>query len=223
MRDAAHSLLDKLSQESTTSPETQNADILPFIQTLLTQETSFLPGMDNIVTQYQTEAEERVNQLKTIEVGLLILTLLILTVEGLFIFRPAIRKLQQSMVLLVRAEQQVVAQMNELERKNGELELAFNEAVIAHRKVMPHARVVAMGHYQVQGSQGRYYSVISRDLNGNELLECECPMYRRNLICSHSLAAASLHSALLRQSRPTLPRRSPSATPPPDKMGQVGY
>jgi hypothetical protein len=35
-------------------------------------------------------------------------------------------------------------------------------------------------------------------------------MYQRNLVCSHSLAAATLHSALLRQRNPTI--RNPGSS-----------
>src|SRR5206468_1198461 len=141
--------------------------------------------------------------LRIIEIVLCSLTLTVLLLEGRFVFHPAIGKLQKSLTALFRAEQQIVTQIEELEQKNTELELAFEEAMVAHRKVMPHARVIALGHYQVQGSQGNYYEVESREANGIMILACKCPMYRRNRICSHSLAAASLHSALLRQSHNT--------------------
>jgi nitrate/nitrite-specific signal transduction histidine kinase len=201
MRDATKDLIARVSQEQTTSAQTPNTTILPFIQILLAQEPSFLTGMDTIVTQYQSEAEERVTYLKIVEILLLSITLIILILEGFGVFRPAVSKLQKSLAALFSAQEQIAVYMTELERKNGDLELAFNEAVVAHRKVMPHARVVAYGHYQVQGHQGKYYAVTSTEKNGNTLLECECLMYQRSLVCSHSLAAAALHSALLRQPR----------------------
>jgi len=204
MSDAGNNLL-----KQTDTGQTQN--IRPFVQTLLTQEKSFLTGMDEIVTEYQREAQDHVSSLKVMELALLVLTLAVLVLEGLFIFRPAIARLHTSIAQVVEAEKQVSAHTVELERKNNELELAFQEAMAAHRKVMPHARVVTYGHYQVQTSQGNYYSVRMRDINGNQLLECECLMYHRNMVCSHSLAAAAMHSALLRhqnQQRPSIERRT---------------
>jgi hypothetical protein len=125
--------------------------------------------------------------------------LIVLLLEGVLVFRPAIQRLRKSLADLVHAEEQVAVRSLELEQKNTELELALSEAMAAHRKVMPHARVVAFGHYQVQGSQGNYDEVTNRNVNGASQLICERLMYRRNLICSHSLAAATLHSALIRQ------------------------
>ncbi len=199
MVDAAQQFLATVDQDQAKPAATLNAEIMPSLQTLLTQEPTFLTGMDAIVSQYQQEAEARVAQLKLIELALLSLTLLVLLLEGFLVFRPAIQRLSKSVADLVQAEQQIAARTKELEQKNTELELAFSEAMAAHRKVMPHARVVAFGHYQVQGSQGNYYDVSGCQVNGALQLACECLMYRRNLICSHSLAAATLHSALIRQ------------------------
>lgn len=199
MINAANQLPVTVEQDQAKTTAAFNEDILPSLQILLAQEPGFLVGMNNIVSQYQHEAEDRVSRLRVIELALLSLTLTVLLLEGVLVFRPAIRQLGKSVAELVSAEEQITARSLELEQKNTELELALNEAMAAHRKVMPHARVVALGHYQVQGSQGNYYKVTSHDVNGALQLVCECLMYRRNFICSHSLAAGTLHSALMRQ------------------------
>lgn len=103
--------------------------------------------MNAIVTQYQQQDEGRVNQLRVIELALLSLTLFVLLLEGLLVFRPAMKRLSKSVIELVFAEEQVAARTKELEQKNTDLELALSEAMAVHRKVMPHARVVAFGHY----------------------------------------------------------------------------
>ncbi len=209
MINATNQLLTDIGQDQSHPSATFKADILPRLHVLLTQVKIFLPGMNAIVFQYQNESQGRVNQLKEIELSLFFLTLVVLTFEGVLVFRPAIQRLNRSITALTRAERQIASHMKELETKNAELEVAFSEAMAAHRKVMPHAKVVAVGHYQVQGAQGNYYTVESRVLDGNMLLACECPMYRRNLICTHSLAAASLHSALLRNQRYATPSSPP--------------
>lgn len=192
---AATDALNILSND----PAASNSALQPDVNTILQHEELFVPMMNTTVGHYQQEAEGRVNNLKVEEVVLFILTLVVLAMEARFIFHPAIQKLQMSITNLVEAEKTVATNTAELERKNIELELAFQEAMAAHRKVMPHARVVAYGHYQVQASNGSYFNVKTRsDANGNQHLECECLMYRRNMICSHSLASAALHSALLR-------------------------
>jgi len=84
-----------------------------------------------------------------------------------------------------------------LARKNAELDLAFTEALTLTKRRQPQARVVSYGHYQVQGVQGNYYDVHCVEQNSHEQLVCECAIYKRNNICSHSLAAAALHTALV--------------------------
>jgi hypothetical protein len=199
IKGAATDMLDRVDKDSAVSLQTPNAVLMPSVDIILAQEEGFVTTMDNTVSQYQHEAEDRVTRLRIIEIVLCTLTLSVLLLEGFFIFHPAVDKLEKSLSGLVKAEKQIVAHVEELERKNQELEVAFDEALAAHRKVMPHARVVALGRYQVQGSQGNYFDVESHQVNGTTVLECKCPMYRRSMICSHSLAAGSLHSALLRQ------------------------
>jgi len=203
---AATDIVNKLSGNRAAPSSELQANV----SAILSHEESFVPVMNTTVGHYQREAENRVTSLKVEEVVLFILTLVVLALEARFIFHPAIRKLQMSITHLIQAEKQVSAHTSELERKNSELELAFQEAMAARRKVMPHARVVSYGHYQVQASNGNYYNVKIRDANGNQLLECECLVYRRNLICSHSLAAATLHSAMIRHQnqRQSIDRRS---------------
>lgn len=62
---------------------------------LLSSEPAFLKGMDAIVFQYDSEANARVTWLKRVELVLLVLTLVILAVEGLFVFRPAVGHLRR--------------------------------------------------------------------------------------------------------------------------------
>lgn len=66
------------------------------INALLTSEDTFLESMDGIVYTLEQEASSRVQLLRRIELTLLTLTLLVLAIEGLFIFRPAVRSLQRS-------------------------------------------------------------------------------------------------------------------------------
>jgi signal transduction histidine kinase/CheY-like chemotaxis protein len=67
---------------------------------ILRHEQDFLAGMDTIVSQYAVEASQRVTQVKQIERGLLIVTITVLLLEGLFVFRPAVRRIRQMFVAL---------------------------------------------------------------------------------------------------------------------------
>jgi hypothetical protein len=80
------------------------------------------------------------------------------------------------------------------ERIKVERILALNDALAASQQAMPHARILAFGHYQIRDSEGIYYNVYHREAGEHQTFECECPQYQQQAICSHSLAAAALHS-----------------------------
>ncbi len=80
------------------------------------------------------------------------------------------------------------------ERVKVERILALNDALAASQQAMPHARIIAFGHYQIRDSEGIYYNVYHREAGEHQTFECECPQYQQQAICSHSLAAAALHS-----------------------------
>ena len=87
----------------------------PFVQTILSNEGTFLTGMNQIVSQYQVEAEARVSALKSTELTLLVITLLVLLLEGSFIFRPTTHKLNTTIAEIVTLEQSIAKQKLELE------------------------------------------------------------------------------------------------------------
>ncbi|HEX7842520.1 MAG TPA: type IV pili methyl-accepting chemotaxis transducer N-terminal domain-containing protein [Kofleriaceae bacterium] len=63
-------------------------------RTACAHQEAFLAGMDRIVTQYEREARQRVAGLRRLELVLLGLALLVLALDGVFVFRPAVRDLQ---------------------------------------------------------------------------------------------------------------------------------
>lgn len=69
-------------------------------RTVLAHEGPFLSGMDRIVFQYDAEARSRVALLRSIEMVLLTVTLVVLVLEGLFIFRPAVRNIRDTLARL---------------------------------------------------------------------------------------------------------------------------
>jgi signal transduction histidine kinase/DNA-binding NarL/FixJ family response regulator len=95
MLQAAYSLLERTA----TDGELDEQSLKPHLEILLKEETPFLSGMDQIVSQYEVEAQARVGTLQRTEWILLAILLAVLIVEGLFIFRPAVRKLQDSVAM----------------------------------------------------------------------------------------------------------------------------
>jgi nitrate/nitrite-specific signal transduction histidine kinase len=66
------------------------------VRIILQNESKFLPGMDQIVFQYSTESSARVERVARLEALLLVVTLLVLALEGIFIFRPAVLRLRKT-------------------------------------------------------------------------------------------------------------------------------
>lgn len=73
--------------------------------TLLAHESDFLERMDAIVFQYEAEAQARIERLRRVEWLLLSTTLLVLTLEGLFIFRPAVGSIRRTLARLMASEE----------------------------------------------------------------------------------------------------------------------
>jgi signal transduction histidine kinase len=83
---------------------------------------AFLSGMDRIVAEYEREARDRVVGLRRLELVLLALALLVLALEGAFVFRPAVRYLR--MQLAERALVQRALDISEFEKQASRSEVA---------------------------------------------------------------------------------------------------
>lgn len=98
----AKDLLAAVGPEGEKTPDT--ATVQPAIAQILAAEPNFLSGMDKIVFQYDKEATERVDRLKKVELILLAVTLGVLLLEGLYVFRPAVREIRKTITDLVMAK-----------------------------------------------------------------------------------------------------------------------
>ena len=97
-------------------------DVAKNIRIILDNERAYLQGMNQIVFQYDAEAARRVNSSQQIELILLIATLVILVLEGLFIFRPAVRQIQRTIGQLIESELRTQKMNEELKQVNKSLE-----------------------------------------------------------------------------------------------------
>ena len=88
-----------LSAENTTDVTSLSA-----LNTILANEAPFLRLMDRIVNQYQYEADAKIERLRTLEVLLMGLTLLLLLAEFIFIFWPTAKAVRTGMFDLITAE-----------------------------------------------------------------------------------------------------------------------
>ena len=113
MLSATKDLLAELDQQPASS--LPHSDIASSVDTILAQEGPFLTGMNNIVTQYQQEAEGRISSLRMTELFLMAITLIVLVIEGSFVFRPTTHKLQQTIEEIMALQAAITKQKQELE------------------------------------------------------------------------------------------------------------
>ncbi len=71
-----------------------------YVRQVLLAEQTFMKGMNAIILGYNQQAEEGVARLQLIEHMLLGLTLLVLLLEGLLVFRPAVQQIHQTLTAL---------------------------------------------------------------------------------------------------------------------------
>jgi signal transduction histidine kinase len=122
---------------------------------ILTHERAYLQAMDRIVFQYDAEAIQRVNTSQRIEIILLISTLVVLLLEGIFIFRPAVAQTRHTIQLLVNSEQQTKQVNEELLQANQSLEETKEALLIAttqkHKQEMDEQKL--RSSYLIEGQE----------------------------------------------------------------------
>ncbi len=96
------------------------------LKTVLAHEGAFLSTMDHIVFRYDEDARARVAKLKLFELALFAVLLVVLALEALFVFRPAVAKIHSSFARMISAEEQLAT-------KNAALEKALEDAQAATR------------------------------------------------------------------------------------------
>ncbi|MGK7927132.1 MAG: ATP-binding protein, partial [Spirulina sp.] len=107
---------------------TRSISILPLTEIILDNEGDFLPGMNAIVFQYDREAKSRVDRMRQLEKIILIIVLVVLILEALFVFHPAIRQIRRHIDRVVKDKEKMQRMTIELEDKNKILDLALQEA-----------------------------------------------------------------------------------------------
>ncbi|MDQ4141345.1 MAG: sensor histidine kinase, partial [Bacteroidota bacterium] len=103
------------------TPKIASPEVLTWMNQLLENERTYLQAMDQIVFQYDAEASERVNNSQRMEHIVLLFTLGVLLLEGLFVFRPAVTQIKSTIHLLLEAKQQTQLANEELIRANKSL------------------------------------------------------------------------------------------------------
>ena len=117
-----------------TQPSEEKVSVQESVRTILDHEMLFLRKMDQIVYQYDQEAREKLDTLRQIELSLLVLALFVLLLEGLFVFRPAVRQLKRAIIHLVESELRTQQSNDELLAANHSLKKAEDELLTIARR-----------------------------------------------------------------------------------------
>ncbi len=118
MLHAAKRLIAAVAQEGTDSSGGPHRSTP--VEEILAEEAAFLEGMNEIVFQYDQEAEAHINRLKQIELVLLSTTLIVLLLIGLFLFRPTARRIRQNIWELEQTKEALRKAYDGLEAQVGE-------------------------------------------------------------------------------------------------------
>lgn len=121
-------ILNATEQLLLTLEENPDADLSPFIKTILQHDPLFLDLMDQIVGEYDQQITVLIQRLKNQEKFLLYLILLLLILEGQFVFRPAITRLKIYITALTESQQHSTQIAAELAVNNHTLDLALQDA-----------------------------------------------------------------------------------------------
>jgi PAS domain S-box-containing protein len=101
--------------------------IEPYVKIILTNEQSYLLGMDLIVFDYDRFSRERIGTLKEIDYLILGLVLLTLVLEAAFIFYPLAVHIKKVVVGLLSSEERSKRLSDKLQDANERMEKSYNE------------------------------------------------------------------------------------------------
>ena len=105
------------------------------IEQILQHEKPFLAGMERIVNQYDREAKEKVASLRTMEYIVLAISLLVITLEVIFIFRPTTRQVNNTISKLIASEKNARKLSREIGALYSSLEKTYEQMAIVNQPV----------------------------------------------------------------------------------------
>ena len=120
---SANAIIDAIER----NPNVGLYEIKRNINIVKDNENSFLITMDNIVNQYNAEADQKTQRLKWLEIGLAIFTMLILLAEFLFIFWPTAKTIRATLSELLFAEKKALKIAKEADELSIEKEKSIKE------------------------------------------------------------------------------------------------
>lgn len=121
-------------------PTRSSADARDALAILLQHDAAYSGQLDAIAAQYAAEASQKIASLRQTEWLLLAITLLVLILEAIFIFRPAVRTLGQTIDQLTAAQETTQSMNHDLQQNNQALQDAqgklLRESALRHQQQM---------------------------------------------------------------------------------------
>lgn len=116
---ASETTLDELAKREATPSEIRQQRVQHLIARILASEPRFLEAMDRLVFQLDVDARQRVERLQRVESGLLALTLMVLLIEAILIFRPAVQRIRLASTALRKSQQEMAIAKEAAEAANA--------------------------------------------------------------------------------------------------------
>lgn len=123
MYTSARRIIGMLEQNPSTPYDSVQTDVM----TILEHEKAFLSGMNDIVFQYDDEAHAKVTTLSQMEYFIIAISLLIIIIEILFIFRPTAIQVNKTVNQLIASEHNAKQLTKEIGALYGSLEKSYEQ------------------------------------------------------------------------------------------------
>jgi phosphoserine phosphatase RsbU/P len=113
--------------------------IKPNLNEIIGNEPHFLRIMNEITFQYDKEAGQKIEALKSIELVLMLITLLVLAIEAVLIFRPAINKVDEYFVQVQNSNAELLQTNHQLNETQEELKSYIEELKSTEEEIRQNA------------------------------------------------------------------------------------
>lgn len=149
------------------------------VQTILKNESIFLSKMNQIVSQYDIEAHEKVTEQRKIEYWIFAFTLFVLLMEFFFIFKPTNKKIEKLIAKLLASEKKALKLAYDTEiiseiKENSVKELkSLNHAMentLLYCRIAPNGSIIHVGekfakllNYTKFSSNKKFSEVLTTD------------------------------------------------------------
>lgn len=108
-------------------PDASYDTLAPSIEGILEHQHDFLDGMNAIVFQYDHEAKQKISRLSTLEYALLIISIVVIILEILFVFRPTAVQVNKTVNQLIASEKNAKKLSKEIGALYSSLEKSYEE------------------------------------------------------------------------------------------------